>query len=93
MSVISVEILWPIAAQALRQMFIVGCQFDQRFAYGRIERLARQSSPFLRLSMKLFGSRWARFHGRLFSLVRRAYALVPIGAQLVHWVGARGRAF
>ena len=48
------------AAQALRQMFIVGCQFDQRFAYGRIERLARQSLPFLRLSMKRFGSRSAR---------------------------------
>jgi hypothetical protein len=42
-------------------MFIVGCQFDQRFAYGRIERLARQSLPFLRLCMKLFGSRSARF--------------------------------
>ena len=49
------------AAQALRQMFIVGCQFDQRFAYGRIERLARQSLPFLRLCMKLFSSRSARF--------------------------------
>ena len=52
-SVISVESLSPIAGQALRQMFIVGCQFDQRFSYGRIGRLARQSSPFLRLSMKL----------------------------------------
>src|SRR5262249_54515247 len=41
------------SAQALRQMFIVGRQFDQRFAYGRIERLARQSLPFLRLGMKL----------------------------------------
>ena len=41
------------SAQALRQMFMLGCQFDQRFAYGRIERLARQSLPFLRLSMKL----------------------------------------
>ena len=92
-SVISVEILSPIAGQALRQMFIVGCQFDQRFSYGRIGRLARQSSPFLRLSMKLFGLRSARFHGRLLSTFRRAYALVPIGAQLVHWVGARGRAF
>jgi hypothetical protein len=45
------------------------------------------------LSMKVFGSRWARFHGRPFSLFRRAYALVSIGAKLVHWVGARGRAF
>ena len=51
------------AAQALRRMFIAGCQFDQRFAYGRIERLARRSLPFLRLSMKLFGSRSARHVG------------------------------
>ena len=35
-------------------MFIVGCQFDERFPYERIEALARQSLAFLRLSMKRF---------------------------------------
>ena len=54
-------------------MFIVRCQFDERFSYEQIEALARQSLAFLRLSMKLFGSRSARFQGRLFSLLRRVY--------------------
>jgi hypothetical protein len=35
-------------------MFIVGCQFDERFPYEGIEALARQSLAFLRLSMKRF---------------------------------------
>jgi hypothetical protein len=35
--------------QALCLMFIVGCQFDERFPYERIEALAGQSLAFLRL--------------------------------------------
>ena len=39
-SVISVEIL-SLLLQALRQMFIVGCQFDERFPYENVKGLAR----------------------------------------------------
>ena len=48
-------------------MFIVGRQFDERFPYENVEALARQSLAFVRLSMKLFGSRSALFHGALLS--------------------------
>jgi hypothetical protein len=65
-------------------MFIVGCQFDQRFPYERIEALARQSLAFLRLSMKLFGSASAQFHGASLQLVPSCLCLVPIGARFVH---------
>jgi len=54
-SVISVEIL-SLLLQALCQMFIVGCQFDERFPYENVEAVARQSLAILRLSMKRFGS-------------------------------------
>ena len=47
-SVISVEIL-SLLLQALRQMFIVGCQFDERFPYENVEALTCQSLAFLRL--------------------------------------------
>src|SRR6516225_1266953 len=46
--------LASLLLQALRLMFIVGCQFDERFPYERIEALARQSLAFPRLSMKRF---------------------------------------
>ena len=70
--IFSVESLPPLL-RALCQMFIVGCQFDERFSYENVEALARQSLAFLRLSVQLFGSRSARFQGRLFSLLRRVY--------------------
>ena len=60
---LSVEVL-SLLLQALRQMFIVGRQFDERFPYERAEALARQSLAFLRLSMELFGSCSAWFHER-----------------------------
>jgi len=50
--IFSVEILSP-PLQALCQMFIVECQFDERFSYENVEALARQSLAFLRLSMKV----------------------------------------
>jgi hypothetical protein len=53
--IFSVEIL-SLLLQALRQMFIVGCQFDERFPYENVEAFARQSLAILRLSMKRFGS-------------------------------------
>ena len=74
----------PLPFQALSQMFIVGCQFDQRFPYEKIEALARQSLAFLRLSMKLFGSPSAQFHGASLQLVPSCLCLVPIGARFVH---------
>ena len=55
--------LASLLLQALRLMFIVGCQFDERFPYERIEAFARQPLAFLRLSVKrFFRSRSARFH-------------------------------
>ena len=44
----------PLPFQALGLMFIVGCQFDERFPYENVEGLARQSLAFPRLSMKRF---------------------------------------
>ena len=57
-------VLLILLLQALRQMFIVGRQFDERVPYEQIEALARQSLAFLRLSMELFGSCSAWFHER-----------------------------
>ena len=53
--IFSVESLPPLL-RALCQMFIVGCQFDERFPYENVEAVARQSLAILRLSMKRFGS-------------------------------------
>ena len=44
--------LLPLLLHALRLMFIVGREFDERFPYERIEALARQPLAFLRLSVK-----------------------------------------
>jgi hypothetical protein len=63
-------------------MFIVGCQFDERFSYENVEALARQSLAFLRLSLKLFGSRSARFHGASLQFVPSRLCLVPIRRSL-----------
>jgi len=58
--------------QALRLMFIMGCQFHERFPYENVEALARQSLAFLRLSMKvIFGlhrTRSREFMGPLRSM-------------------------
>jgi len=61
-SVICSARVLSLLLQALRLIFIVGCQFHERFPYENVEALARQSLAFVRLSMKLFGSRSARFH-------------------------------
>jgi hypothetical protein len=44
--------LAPLPLQALRLMFIVGCQLGQRFPYENVEALAHQSLALPRLSMK-----------------------------------------
>ena len=46
--------LLPLLLQALRLIFVVGRQFDERFPYEIVEALACQSLAFLRLSMKVF---------------------------------------
>ena len=87
--IFSVEFLSSLL-QALRQMFIVRCQFDERFSYEQIEALARQSLAFLRLSMKLFGSRSAGFHGASLQFVPSCLCLVPIRARFVHAPNGHG---
>jgi hypothetical protein len=71
-------------------MLIVGCQFDERFPYENVEALARQSLAFPRLSMKLFGSCSAWFHGASRQLVPSCLCLVPIGARFVHAPNGHG---
>ena len=72
--------LVPLPFQALGLMFIVGCQFDERFPYENVEGLARQSLAFPRLSMKgFFGShRTAPLSDEdLLAKRRRSLRLVP----------------
>jgi hypothetical protein len=45
---------------------------------------------FLRLSMKLFGSRSARFHGASLQFVPSCLCLVPIRARFVHAPNGHG---
>jgi len=51
--IFSAQVL-SLLLQVLRLIFVVGCQFDERFPYENVEALARQSLAFLRLSMKVF---------------------------------------
>ena len=76
--------LAPLLFQALCLMFIMGCQFDERFPYKRIEALAGQSLAFPRMSMKLLDLHSARFHVASLQLVPSCPCLVPIRARFVH---------